>query len=130
MVHRVARSPFGAGSQHNVAQQNLNKTGALWSSTMPPLSSYDDHDNDRQKLLRHMEVEFVEDRSEEIPKVRMIPRGKLAEWIEQERDRKQALGQLATRSTTTRPSMTVTAITTSSILLTPRSWVGHLCFER
>lgn len=79
---------------NTIVQQNLNKTGALWSSTMPPLSSYDDHDNDRQKLLRHMEVEFVEDRSEEIPKVRMIPRGELAEWIEQERERKQALGQL------------------------------------
>lgn len=79
---------------NDVAEKNLDKTGALWSSTMPPLSDYDDHDYDRQKLLRHMEVEFVEVLSEEIPKVRMIPRGKLAEWIEQERERKQALGQL------------------------------------
>ena len=79
---------------NDVAEQNIVKTGSLWSSTMPPLSDYDDHGYDRQKLLRHMEVEFVEDRSEEIPKVRMIPRGELAERIEQERERKQTPGQL------------------------------------
>ena len=59
----------------DIAQQNLDKTGALWSSTMPPPPDYDDHLYDSQKLLRHMTVEFEEDRSGGIPVVRMIPKG-------------------------------------------------------
>lgn len=77
-----------------IAQQNLTKTNALWSSTMPPLPSYDDHAYDSQKLLRRMTVEFAEDRSGEIPVVRMIPRGELAERVESESERKRNLGQL------------------------------------
>ena len=77
-----------------IAQHNLDKTRTLWSSTMPPLPDYDRHAYERQKLLRRMKVEFVEDQSGEIPIVRMIPRGELAERVEQERDRKKALGQL------------------------------------
>ena len=57
-----------------ISQQSLDKTGALWSSTLPPLPHYDDHAYDSQKLLRRMTVEFQEDRSGEIPVVRMIRR--------------------------------------------------------
>ena len=77
-----------------IAQQNLNKTDALWSSTMPPPPDYDHHAYDRQKLLRRMEVKFVEDRSGAVPVVRMIPLGELAERVNEERDRKRKLGQL------------------------------------
>ena len=77
-----------------LAQQNLDKTGALWSSTMPPLPDYDDHAYDSQKLLRRMTVAFEEDRSGEIPVVRMIPKGELADRVEQERERKRDRGQL------------------------------------
>ena len=79
---------------NDVAEKNLNKTGDLWSSTMPPLPDYDNHPHDHQKLLRQMRIEFVEDQSGEIPVVRMVPQGELAEWIEQERVRKGGPGQL------------------------------------
>ena len=78
----------------DIAQQNLDKTGTLWSSTMPPPPDYDDHLYDSQKLLRHMTVEFEEDRSGRIPVVRMTPKGELADRVEKERDRKRAKGQL------------------------------------
>jgi len=71
-----------------VAQQNLNKTDALWSPSMPPVPAYDDHPHEHQKLLRRMTVRFEEDRSGEIPLVRMIPEGDLAERVARERDRK------------------------------------------
>ena len=79
---------------NDVAKKNLDKTGALWSSTMPPLSNYDDHEHDRQKLLRRMRVEFVEDQSGEIPVVRMVPLDEFAERVEQVRGRKGTPGQL------------------------------------
>lgn len=79
---------------NTIAQQNLNKTDALWSSTMPLPPDYDHHAYDRQKLLRRMKVKFVEDRSGAIPVVRMIPLGELAERVNEERDRKRKLGQL------------------------------------
>ena len=79
---------------NTIAQQNLNKTDALWSSTMPLPPNYDHHAYDRQKLLRRMKVKFVEDRSSAIPVVRMIPLGELAERVSEERDRKRQFGQL------------------------------------
>ncbi len=79
---------------NDVAERNLHKTDALWSSTMPSRPNYDDHAHDRQKLLRQMRVEFVEVQSGEIPVVRMVPQGELAEWVEQERVRKGGPGQL------------------------------------
>ena len=79
---------------NTIAQQNLNKTDALWSSTMPLPPDYDHHAYDRQKLLRRMKVKFVEDRSSAIPVVRMIPLGELAERVNEERDRKRKLDQL------------------------------------
>ena len=79
---------------NDVARENLQKTDDLWSSTMPPRPNYDDHAHDRQKLLRQVQVEFVEDRSGEIPVVRMVPLGELAKRIAQERDRKGPPGQL------------------------------------
>ena len=79
---------------NDVAKENLDKTNDLWLSTMPCQPNYDDHAHDRQKLLRRMQVEFVEDQSGEIPVVRIVPLGELAERVEQERDRKGALGQL------------------------------------
>ena len=63
---------------NDVAEKNLHKTDALWSPTMPSRPNYDDHAHDRQKLLRQMRVEFVEDQSGEIPVVRMVPQGELA----------------------------------------------------
>ena len=89
LLARRLRLDLGA-----IAQQNLDKTGALWSSKMPPLPDYDDHAYGSQKLLRRMTVEFEEDRSREIPVVRMIPKGELAERVENERERKRARGQL------------------------------------
>ena len=77
-----------------IAQQNLDKTGVLWASTMPPLPDYDDHPHDRQKLPRRMTIEFVEDRSGEIPVVRMMPQGELSERFDYERDRERKLDQL------------------------------------
>ena len=77
-----------------IAQQNLNKTDALWSSAMPQLPDYDDHDHDLQKLPRHMTIEFVEDGSGEIPVVRLMPQGELAERFDHERDLERKLGQL------------------------------------
>ena len=79
---------------NDVAGENLNKIEALWSSTLPSRPSYDDHAHDRQKLPRRMTIEFVEDRSGEIPIVRLMPRGELAERFDQERDRERKLGQL------------------------------------
>ena len=77
-----------------IAQQNLSKTDALWSSTMPRLPDYDDHDHDLQKLPRRMTIEFAEDRSSEIPVVRLLPQGELAERFDHERDLERKLGQL------------------------------------
>lgn len=77
-----------------IAQQNLNKTDALWSSTMPPLPDYDNHDHELQKLPRRMAIEFAEDRSGEIPVVRLMPQGELAERFDHERDLERKLGQL------------------------------------
>ncbi len=77
-----------------VARQNLVKAGALWSADLPPLPNYDAHAHDKQKLLRRMTIEFQEDRSGEVPVVRMIPTGELAERVNPEDQRKMALGQL------------------------------------
>ena len=79
---------------NDVAEKNLTKTGDLWSSTMPPLPDYDDHPHDRQKLPRRMTIEFAEDRSGEIPVVRMMPQGELSERFDYKRDRERKLGQL------------------------------------
>jgi len=77
-----------------VAQQNLDKTGALWSADLPPLPNYDAHTYDEQKLLRRMTIEFQEERSGELAVARMIPTGQLAERVNVERQRKMASGQL------------------------------------
>ena len=79
---------------NDVAEKNLTKTGDLWPSTMPPLPDYDDHPHDRQKLPRRMTIEFAEDRSGEIPVVRMMPQGELSERFDYKRDRERKLGQL------------------------------------
>ena len=71
-----------------VAQQNIQKTDALWSTSMPPVPEYDGHRHKRQKLLRRMTVRFEEDRSGGTPIVRMVPEGELAERIALERKRK------------------------------------------
>ena len=76
-----------------VARKNLNKTDALWSTSMPPVPEYDGHPYDHQKLLRSMTVRFEEDHTADIPTVRMIPLGELAERIALERERK-GLNQL------------------------------------
>ena len=78
----------------DVAAENLAKTDALWSSAIPPLPSYDDHPHGSQKLARQMRVRFEEDRSGDLPVVRMIPEGDLAERVEHERERKRTKGQL------------------------------------
>ena len=79
---------------NDIAEQNLEKTAALWTSRMPPLAAYDDHPHESQKLLRHMTVEFAEDRSAEMPVVRMIPLGELAERVARHKQRKQSLDQV------------------------------------
>lgn len=77
-----------------IARQNIEKAGALWSSTLPLPSNYDDHEHEAQKLLRRMTIEFREDRSGEVPIVRMVPKGPLAERVNAERARKASLRQL------------------------------------
>lgn len=71
-----------------VAQENIDKTDSLWSTSLPPVPQYDDHPHERQKLLRRMRVRFEEDRSGQIPVVRMVPEEQLAERITLERERK------------------------------------------
>lgn len=79
---------------NEIAEQNINKTEANWSNELPELPTYDDHEHEHQKLLRRMTVRFEEDTSTEVPVVRMVPLGELAERVEAETARKRAKGQL------------------------------------
>ena len=70
------------------AKANIKKTRDLWSEELPRLPDYDNHPYHDEKFLRHMVVRFEEDDTGDIPKVRMIPEGELAERFKRERDRK------------------------------------------
>lgn len=63
----------------DVAAANLKKVQEFWSEELPELPDYDDHPHDDQKLPRHMLFKFEEDDSGDIPRVRMIPKGGLAD---------------------------------------------------
>lgn len=77
-----------------VLEDNLKKTHELWAPDSTEMPSYDDHDWKDQKLLRRMSVRFEEDRSSDLPVVRMVPLGELAERIGKEKDRKEGVYQL------------------------------------
>ena len=64
-----------------VAEDNLCKVSQLWSSTLPALPDYDDHDYELQKFPRRMIIRFEEDRSGVLPIIRMVPQGELAQSI-------------------------------------------------
>ena len=70
------------------AEANLKKIQHLWSDKLPELPDYDDHPHHDQKFLRRMVIRFEEDVTDDIPKVRMIPEGELAERFKRERERK------------------------------------------
>lgn len=73
---------------NTVADENLVKTNTLWSSDLPPISTYDDHEYEEQKLPRQFTIEFQEDLSGDVPKVSMIAQGQLRERVDAERERK------------------------------------------
>ncbi|MDE0065293.1 MAG: hypothetical protein OXN44_00290 [Acidimicrobiaceae bacterium] len=73
---------------NTVAADNLVKTKSLWSSNLPPISTYDDHKHEEQKLPRQFTIKFQEDLSGDVPKVSMIAQGPLRERVDAERERK------------------------------------------
>ena len=79
---------------NSIAEANLQKTHELWSSDLSVLPAYDNHDCPNQKFLRQMVVRFEENCSDQMPIVKMIPEGELAERFQQERLRKNDCSQL------------------------------------
>ena len=77
-----------------IAKANLAKTQRLWSPEMPSLPDYDDHSYKEQKFLRKFTIEFQEDNSGEIPRVKLIAHGELRDRIGQEAERRRNLGQI------------------------------------
>jgi NTP pyrophosphatase (non-canonical NTP hydrolase) len=79
---------------NEVLEANLQKTEALWSSDLPPLSTYDDHGLDEESLPRQFSIRFEEDQSGEAPRVRMVPLGELAKRVNREAERRRNKGLL------------------------------------
>ena len=77
---------------NEVVEANLEKTSGRWTLDLPDLPAYDNHPHEMQKLLRQFIVRFEEDRSGDIPKVRMIPEGPLYERADREWRRKDKEG--------------------------------------
>ena len=67
-----------------VAEANLRKVNELWSPEMPGLPDYDDHPYDLQKFPRKMTIRFEEDRSGDLPVVRLFPEGELAQLVQEQ----------------------------------------------
>jgi NTP pyrophosphatase (non-canonical NTP hydrolase) len=74
---------------NEVVEANLFKTAQIWNDAVPSPSHYDVDLPADQRLLRRMEVQFVEDQSGPFPIVSMVPLGDLAIRIGAERQRKQ-----------------------------------------
>ena len=66
---------------NDAIEKNLYKVSQLWSSTLPDLPNYDDHNYEMQKFPRKMTIRFEEDRSGDLPIVRMIPEGELVRRV-------------------------------------------------
>lgn len=77
-----------------VIGQNSRKNKELWSSEGLSHIPYDNHGHDNEKFLRQMEVGFEEVITDDLVKVRMVPKGELSERINRERERKGMSAQL------------------------------------
>lgn len=77
-----------------VLEQNLQKTKVLWSRELPELPDYDRHGNADESLLRQFEIQFVEDATGPVPRVRMVPLGELRVRVEREAQRRKEKGIL------------------------------------